>query len=350
MTKKSDDILDLSSVEGLGPATIKLLNEANILSTLDLACKTPTFLKDITGKDKHDCAMIFAKMRNRLEKAGFLYKQELTATQAAMRDLETKYLSTGVQAMDKMLGGGIASSALTMIFGENGAGKTQSAMQLCIMTLKADEKASALYIDTEHKISPRRLIQCMVGQKLVELDLTSPTWYQDALKNETVIKYLDRIHIVYASDGHGLESALGSILPTIKPKNIKLVVLDSIAAAFRGEYVEMGNTSNKFRVINTILNDLAMIAITYNIQVVMLNQIYTNIDSTTSMGRDTDRPYGGNVVGHKPDVIIKFWKTGKANHHARITKSSHHENVDCLFTVTGEGIADMETKKRDEGG
>lgn len=352
-SKKSNDILELSSVEGLGEATIRALNDAKIFSTLDLACKTPTFLKDVMGIDKRKAAVIFAKMKNRLEKGGYLYKAELTATEAAKRDLDTKFLSSGVKALDHILEGGLESGKMTMIFGENGAGKTQMAITLCIMAqlpadqggLKFDEKdVGVLYIDTEHKVSPKRLVQAIAFRKGIEINYAEPDWFRKSLENPEIVKFLDHIHIIYASDGHGLENAIVEALPTIKEKNVKLVVLDSIAAAFRGEYVEMGNSSNKFRVINTILNDLANIAINHNIPVVMLNQIYTNIDATTSMGKDTERPYGGNVVGHKPDVIIKLWKTGKANHHARITKSSHHENSDCLFTVTDNGIADMEKK------
>jgi RecA/RadA recombinase len=66
-----------------------------------------------------------------------------------------RYLPTGVQSLDDALRGGLRIGTITELAGRAGVGKTQLAMQLCVMTARF--RQAAVYMDTENKLSLARL-------------------------------------------------------------------------------------------------------------------------------------------------------------------------------------------------
>lgn len=70
-------------------------------------------------------------------------------------------LSTGSAELDKVLGGGIETGAITELFGEFRTGKTQLCHMLCVTAqMTADSgggEGKALFIDTEGTFRPERI-------------------------------------------------------------------------------------------------------------------------------------------------------------------------------------------------
>jgi RecA/RadA recombinase len=79
---------------------------------------------------------------------------------------QMRFLPTGHTYLDDILRGGIRLATVTEIVGKSGLGKTQLALQLCVMAAKFNQ--GAIYVDTERKLIPERLIE-MSGQR-VKLD------------------------------------------------------------------------------------------------------------------------------------------------------------------------------------
>ena len=66
-----------------------------------------------------------------------------------------RYLPTGFKALDDCLRGGLRVGTISEIAGRAGVGKTQLAMQLCVMAARYHQ--GAVYMDTENKLSLTRL-------------------------------------------------------------------------------------------------------------------------------------------------------------------------------------------------
>jgi DNA repair protein RAD51 len=85
-----------------------------------------------------------------------------TATEFHLRRSEIIYLTTGSAELDKLLGGGLETGAITEIFGEFRTGKTQLCHTLAITCQLGVSQGGAagkcLYIDTEGTFRPERLL------------------------------------------------------------------------------------------------------------------------------------------------------------------------------------------------
>uniref|UniRef100_A0A7S2LK22 RecA family profile 1 domain-containing protein n=1 Tax=Leptocylindrus danicus TaxID=163516 RepID=A0A7S2LK22_9STRA len=66
-----------------------------------------------------------------------------------------RHIPSGMKALDLCLKGGFRVGTITEVFGRAGVGKTQLAMQLCVIA--ARYRQGSIFIDTERKLSLRRL-------------------------------------------------------------------------------------------------------------------------------------------------------------------------------------------------
>lgn len=69
--------------------------------------------------------------------------------------INERNLSSGVDSLDRILKGGFRVGVVTEIVGRAGVGKTQLAMQLCIIA--GLNRKGSIYIDTENKLNLSRL-------------------------------------------------------------------------------------------------------------------------------------------------------------------------------------------------
>ena len=84
----------------------------------------------------------------------------LTANQVSFQRRHIFKVQTGSNELDKLLGGGMESMAITEAFGEFRCGKTQISHTLCITCQIPNDNYSggkAMFIDTEHTFRPDRL-------------------------------------------------------------------------------------------------------------------------------------------------------------------------------------------------
>jgi len=81
--------------------------------------------------------------------------------------IERWFLKTGVRDLDKVMGGGLSSKFITEISGPPGIGKTQFCLTTLLLALTNSNATatgfspppSVIYIDTELKLDPGRLVQ-----------------------------------------------------------------------------------------------------------------------------------------------------------------------------------------------
>lgn len=362
----AEDPLLLEGIDGLGSSSIKLLNEQRIFTTKQLIHKNPTWLKDITGIDKDKCGQIFSQIKERLVKAKLMDPQEVSATELLAIRERVKKIKTGCNIIDHILKGGIECKSITEVYGENGAGKTQFSHNLAIQVQLPIEQGGlaepdkqppmVLYIDTENTFRPERIISMLEGKKLIPefpseiknkvtegkpLDENQSLVYREIKEKQfkESEKFLDNIIVMKATDAYQQCQKIHDAIQGVTLLPIRLIIIDSGTAQFRGSYLGRGNTKSKFDLMNEMLHDLLAIADLDEVAILFVNQIYNSPDP--EIGSDPDIPYGGNVIGHGMPYRLKIEKSGK-KHRLSIVKSPHMDNDSVRFDITQAGIVDIQ--------
>lgn len=183
---------------------------------------------------------------------------------------QTPKLTLGCPLLDRLLDGGVPCGSITEIVAESGTGKTQLSLQLLLAAqLPASRgglSASSLYLHSEFPFPFRRLHQ---------LSFCRPHLPHNPL---------DRI---FVEPLHSINHLL-DLLPRLDflvPKlNIKLIVIDSIAALFRGEFentpLELKRRSSMFFKISSKLRFHAR---KFGLAVVLTNQVVDVMESSDNL-------------------------------------------------------------------
>ena len=313
--------LALSNIEEIGPATEKRLNEAGFRSIRDLLVRGPVDVAEVTGMEMDKSAEICNKARMMLEELGIIDKSFVTATSLFSRRRDR--ISSGSNSFDDLLGGGLETKAVTEVYGEFGTGKTQLCHTLCVMvqqdTLAGGLDAKALYIDTENTFRPERIVSI------------SDTRGIDPRKS------LENIIVAKAYNSAHQELIIQEAGSVIEDNHVKLILVDSAVAHYRAEFLGRATLSERQQRLNKFMHILVRIAETYDLAVLVTNQIQASPDAYFG---DAARPTGGNVVAHTSTYRIYLKRSGK-NRIARMVDSPYHAEREIVFTLSERGISDV---------
>ncbi|MEM4700307.1 MAG: DNA repair and recombination protein RadA [Candidatus Nezhaarchaeales archaeon] len=246
----------------------------------------------------------------------------ITALELLKRRKAVDVFTTGCKALDDLLGGGVETQSITEICGEYGAGKTQLCHQLCITVQLPPSKggllASSIYIDTEGTFRPERLVEMAHRFGLPS---------KQALEN-----------VLYAR-AHSSEQQMLLIEEASKLLNkfkIKLIIIDNLVSHFRSELCGKAGLIERQQKLNRHIHQLLKIASTFNVAVVVTNQVLSDPDTNVSQ-----RPAGGHVVAHGCTHRIWLRKLIGNRRAARIFDSPSRPEAEALFMITSDGIKDL---------
>jgi len=311
---------DISDLPGVGPATLKKLKEAGLLSVRAIAVTPKQVIMDDSGLGDKTIEKII-KASQELLNINFKSASEVWEERRLL-----KRISTGSSNLDEVLAGGIETRALTEFFGEYRTGKTQIMHQLCVNVQLPEENGGlngkALYIDTEGTFRPERIIQMADA-----LDLD----YNKVLKNIIFARAYNSDHqIMLAKDASNI----------IKKENIKLIIVDSLIGHFRSEYIGRGTLAGRQQTLNSHLHDLLRLTEIYDdLAIVVSNQVQSKPD--VFYGNPL-RATGGNIVAHGSTIRI-YLRKGKGNQRvAKVVDAPHLPEAEAVFTLSEEGIRDSE--------
>jgi len=313
--------MEIEELPGVGESIAEKLKEAGFDSVEAIACAAIGEMKDV-GVGEASAAKIIKAARDSL-RMGF----ESGLQVLAKRELIGK-LTTGSDDLDKLLGGGIETQAITEFFGKFGSGKTQVGHQLAVNVQlpknKGGLEGGALYIDTENTFRPERIQQMAKALKLNQ---------EETLKNILIAR-------AYNSDHQMLLAEKASEI--VKENNIKLVVVDSLTAHFRAEYTGRGTLASRQQKLNRHMHTLQRkIADLHNVAVVVTNQVMARPDILFG---DPTAPIGGHIVGHHSTFRIYLKKSKGPKRIADLIDSPNMPDGECVFEVTTDGISDSKTK------
>jgi DNA repair protein RadA len=306
----------LSDLPGVGPATIEKLESVGYNDLMSVAVATPGELIDVTGMTQAAAKKIIAVARSSLD-MGFESGEEVLKK----REQVIK-LSTGSKAFDTLVGGGFESGALTECFGEYGSGKTQIGHILAVNSQKQFPGSTAVYIDTENTFRPERIEQLA---KSVGLDP------RGVLKNIKVAKAFNTDHQMLL--GEKVEDLIKN-----QDLDVKLVIVDSLTAHFRAEYIGRGTLAERQQKINRHMRDLSKLAQMYNLCVYVTNQVMARPDMFFG---DPTQAIGGHIVGHASTFRLYLRKGKKGSRVAKLIDSPNLPEGEASFYVETSGLKDI---------
>jgi len=128
-----------------------------------------------------------------------------------------------------------------------------------------------------------------------------------------------------------------------KTRGVRLIIVDSLMALLRSEYVGIGKLAVRQGVLNSMIHGLSRIAETYNCAVLLTNQVATKMMGMYS-GNDA---IGGNIVAHGCHFRVMFKTKGFSSNsslkrRAVIVDAPDLPPNECEFFITAAGVADTE--------
>lgn len=310
--KKSNLIEDLP---GVGAATATKLQDSGFGDVMSIAVSTPGELVDATGVSEANARKMINAARNNLD-MGFETGDDLLKK----RERVIK-ITTGSASFDALLGGGVETGSITECYGEFGSGKTQVAHILAVNIQKRDPNAVAVYIDTENTFRPERIKQLAEGA---------------GIDPEKVLKNI-RVARAYNSDHQMLLAEKVEDLLQ-QGNNVKLVIVDSMTAHFRAEFVGRGTLAERQQKLNKHMHTLLKLADTCNMCIYVTNQVMAKPDMFFG---DPTQAIGGHIVAHASTFRIYLRKGKKGSRVAKLVDSPHLEEGECNFFVEGSGLKDV---------
>ena len=171
-------------------------------------------------------------------------------------------------------GGGIESKAITELYGKFQTGKTQ--ICYCTAITAASNNKKVLFIDTENTYSPTRTQEISM------------------LRGLDVNKVQENIHVSKVSSSSMLVSVIRDLRRLIKENKFELIIIDSIIALHRAEYLGRTFLASRQQGLAEIMGILIRIAERCNIGVIITNQVGDSPDPFKPGVYAT----GGNIIAH----------------------------------------------------
>lgn len=254
----------------------------------------------------------------------FIGISPITATELLERKKDFRVLTTSSHNLDEIIGGGIQTGIITEFSGAFSTGKTQLMFQLSVNAQKPIDygglEGSVYYIDTETTFSPSRILQMASNDENIE----NP---REILNN------------IYVSRAYSVEHQLKLVKDAeklIKEKNIKLIIIDSIASHFRTEFGK-DELPKRQQTLMRHAEVLLKFAESYQAAVVVTNQVLANIDAL--FGSSVE-PALGYAWGHRPTHRIFLRKSKGSARIAKIFDSPDYPERECVFYISPHGIRD----------
>jgi len=309
----------LKDLPGVGPATIQKLEEAGFNTVMAVAVATPGEIVEAAGMTEASARKIINAARNGMD-MGFESGDELLAR----RSLVYK-LTTGVESVNALLGGGIETGSITECFGQYGSAKTQLAHQLAVNVQLPKELGGAdgmaVYIDTENTFRPERI------QQFAEAKDIDP---MHALKNIKVARAFNSDHQML------LIEKVGDLI-TKEKLPIRLVIVDSLTAHFRAEFVGRGTLAERQQKLNKHMRELSKLASIHNLAVYVTNQVMAKPDQFFG---DPTEAIGGHIVAHNSTFRMYLRRGKKGTRVAKLVDSPNLPDGEAIFIISEGGLKD----------
>ncbi|KAL3578117.1 hypothetical protein D5086_019621 [Populus alba] len=273
--------------QGINAGDVKKLQDAGIYTCNGLMMFTKKHLTGIKGLSEAKVDKI-CEAAEKIVNYGYI-----TGSDALLKRKSVIRITTGSQALDELLGGGIETSAITEAFGEFRSGKTQLAHTLCVSTQLPTQmhggNGKVAYIDTEGTFRPDRIV---------------PIAERFGMDPGAVLD-----NIIYArayTYEHQYNLLLG-LAAKMSEEPYRLLIVDSVIALFRVDFTGRGELAERQQKLAQMLSRLIKIAEEFNVAVYMTNQVIADPGGGMFIS-DPKKPAGGHVLAHAATIRLMFRK------------------------------------------
>lgn len=315
MTKEDEP--ELEDIKGVGGKTAEKLREAGYDDLMSIATMSSGELGEVADMGDKKSQSIITEARKHLD-VGFESGKERFEKRKNM-----KRITTNSENVDEVLGGGVETQAITEFYGEYGSAKTQISHQLAVNVQRDNDHGGlgreAIYIDTEDTFTPTRIEQ-MAEANGMDVDET-----------------LENIHVARAFNSDHQMLLADQAQDICAENDVGLIIVDSLTAQFRSDYVGRGELAPRQQKLNKHMNTLLRLANSHNLAVVVTNQVMANPDQ---MFGDPTKAIGGHIVAHNSAVRVYLRKSKKDKRIARLVDSPYMPEGEAVFKVKDEGIID----------
>jgi len=313
--EKSPGGFTLLDLPGVGAATAEKLNNAGFRNLMSVAVATPGELMELTGLTELAAKKAINYARDKLQMSFE------TADEVLKKREKIERIKTPSEELNTLLGGGFETCAITEAYGEFGSGKTQLANVLAVYVQKINPEYSVVYIDTESTFRPERIAQIA---KAAGMD------------PDKVLKNI-RVARAYNSDH---QMILAEKVEELIEKNnlkLKLIIVDSLTAHFRAEFIGRGTLADRQQKLNKHMHTLMRIADKYNLVVFVTNQVMARPDMFFG---DPTQAIGGHIVAHASTYRLYLRKGKKGSRVAKLVDSPDLPEGEAVFYIDENGIRD----------
>jgi len=320
-TKKKYEFIE--DLPGVGSATSQKLRGLGYHTVESLAMATARELEPAGVGEKKAFSIIEAA-RSSIGISFVRADELLKMRQNVLR------LTTGSNALDKILDGGLETQTITEFYGEYGSGKSQICHQICVNVQLPPERGglngAALYVDTENTFRLERIAQMSKHVGLEPEEVVKNIIYAEAYTSDHQIFLLENADEV------------------IKANNVKLIIVDSLTAHFRSEYVGREMLAPRQQRLNKHMHKLIGLARAFNAVAVVTNQVMAKPDVFFG---DAVHPIGGHIVGHTSHTRLYLRRASRGPVRiARLVSSPYLPEGEEIFKVTENGIEDVSEEEK----
>lgn len=225
----------------------------------------------------------------------------------------------GCRPVDDLLGGGLESAAITLLYGEGGSGKTNLCLQVARNVVLAGQKV--IYVDSEG-VSMDRFQQICGSEKEFRKISRETLFFQPM--TEVQLR----------------EAVKNAQKLTCKDLHVGLVVIDSATVFYR--MMGSGRDEEGRRDISQMIVDLMEISRKQDIPVLVTTQVY-------SMAGSEVRPIGGHALTHNCKTILRLERLGEGGFRkvVLVKHRSQPTGGSAVFVLTGSGAEEVPETDRD---
>ena len=308
----------LEDLPGVGPATAQKLRELGFNTVESIATAAIKELEPAGISEKKALDVIRAA-RSTLSLTFIRADELMKMRQNVMR------LTTGSKAIDEVLAGGLETQTITEFYGEYGSGKSQLCHQMCVNVQLPPERGglngAALYIDTENTFRTERIVQMAQHMGLNPEDVIRKIVFAEAYTSDHQMFLLENADKV------------------VKENNIRLIVIDSLTAHFRSEYLGREMLAERQQKLNKHMHRLIRLARAFNSVAVVTNQVMAKPDVFFG---DSVHPVGGHIVAHTSHTRVYLRRSSRGPLRiARLVSSPYLPEGERVFKITENVVEDM---------
>jgi DNA repair protein RadB len=223
-------------------------------------------------------------------------------------------LPTGCAPLDEILGGGFRFGDVSLVYGEASTGKTTLALSALNRHLRDDPWAKAYYIDSDGKLSTRRLTQIAGDSSLLERLLI---WRPETFHQQNRI----------------IES-----LPDMLPNGNIPVAIDSITGPYRLLAGDSDRTFTVNKELNRQLGFLSETAKTRGAAVLVTGQVHSILDADPPQVE----PVAQRLLRYWSDAILRLETTSIQGVRQAVLEKPGDEPRACRFRLGESGLEEAD--------